>query len=121
MNNHLHIVTYYHKNGILFHRDMKRGRMIDFCSTKMDSQKVILKGEYDNPESRTCYVRIFEYDESSPVAFLKTTHTIYIHSIKIISHNRKEFILVSGNGDCLDIFTYNSTISSKFIGNIYTV
>ena len=101
---------------VLFDKNKMEG--VDYwCSSTLDSIGIIMKAEIGRSNYKTARVRVFKHDESFPKAFLRTTQSKYIHSIHVIEHNKTEYILVSGNGSFLDIFTYDST-SSKFISKL---
>ena len=105
--------------GKLIHRNIKMNKMNDWCSTQIDSLKVIFKGECGNKhKSRTCYVRMYNNDQTTPKLFLRTTFKKYICSIDVIYQSTQYFILVSGNSDLLNIFIYDPRNSSQFIGKI---
>ena len=112
VNIHNHLLVLFDKN--------KKGGVDDWCSSTLNSQGMVMKAEYNKSNYETANVRVFKHDESSPKAFLRTTQPNNIYSIQVVEQNSTEFILVSGDGSFLDIFTYDSTSSSQVIGKQYS-
>ena len=113
--------TLKYNNNILMHKEIDRIRDEDGCSCKMDSQKVVFKGEigFKSYISRKAYIRVYSFEKSAPIAFLKTSQYSIIYGIVIVQHMNQEFILESGNSQFLDIFTYNASTSPMYIGKSF--
>ena len=119
MNKSLDLKTISLETSILKHINESNKMIINICSAKLESQRAILKGEKNNPDSkiRNAYVRIFGFEQTTPKAFLNTSNSHSINSIHVIKYKKEEYILVSGNSCFLEIFQYDSSDSSKrYIG-----
>jgi hypothetical protein len=97
---------------------MTRRIMRDWCSSKMESHGLVFKGEFQNEDfkTRNAFVRVYGNGDTAPKAFLRTSHSKNIFSVHVINYQNQEFLLVSGNDDYLDVFKFDPSNFSKFIG-----
>jgi hypothetical protein len=109
------------KYGILKHYDKETEEGEDFkeyfSSAKLDSQGVILKGEYYYGDGQIVFVGVYGFNKTTPIAYLKTSNLKKVYTIKVVERQNEEFILVSGDCGVLDIFQFKLSDSlEKTIG-----
>jgi hypothetical protein len=105
----------------LTHNDKKYKHQEYMPSACEDYGEVILKGEYENPESdtRNAYIRLFSLNGNDAKAILRTSNSRDVHSIKFISYQNHKYVLVSGNGSYLDIFKYDQVQLYGITGRLF--
>jgi hypothetical protein len=85
----------------------------DSCSTYIDSDGVILKGECDNKSTHNSFVRVFGINSKEPKGILETSHKKHVNSIEEVVFDNQQFIFTSGDDDFLNIFDIKSVKSGK--------